>query len=176
MVPEHVEWEPWVDKTNPVDLLHELLAELLGAERDEIADIGPEESLSDYGMDSLRLIALVQRLGRAGFRVDYATMARDQRLGSWETLVSRGPEAHAVDTIRAGEVEADAGFTTGYRERDWEPLTTPRPGFVPMPEDRAARYRSDGLWRGRTFDGMLALSVDAHPAKIAITDGRTSIS
>lgn len=176
MVPEHVEWEPWVDKTNPVDLLHELLAELLGAERDEIADIGPEESLSDYGMDSLRLIALVQRLGRAGFRVDYATMARDQRLGSWETLVSRGPEAHAVDTIRAGEVEADAGFTTGYRERDWEPLTTPRPGFVPMPEDRAARYRSDGLWRGRTFDGMLALSVDAHPAKIAITDGHTSIS
>lgn len=163
-------------KMNPVDLLHELLAELLGAERDEIADIGPEESLSDYGMDSLRLIAAVQRLGRAGFTVDYATMAHDQRLGSWETLVTRGPTTPASATILAGEVEADVGFTTGYREGEWEPLVTPRPGFVPMPEDRAARYRADGLWRGRTFDGMLARSVDANPAKIAITDGQRSIS
>ena len=77
-----------------MDLLHELLAELLGAERDEIADIGPGESLSDYGMDSLRLIALVQRLGRAGFRVDYATMAHDQRLGSWETLIRSARGGH----------------------------------------------------------------------------------
>ena len=48
-------------ETNPTDLLHELLAELLGAERVEIADIGPEELLSDHGMRTLRLIDAAQR-------------------------------------------------------------------------------------------------------------------
>ena len=102
-------------ETNPADLLHELLAELLGAERVEIADVGPEESLSDYGMDSLRLIAVAQRLG------------------SWETLVPRGSGVRTLDTIGAGEVEAGVGFTTGYRECDWEPLVTRRPGFRTKP-------------------------------------------
>ena len=85
-------------ETNPTDLLHELLAELLGAERVEIADIGPEELLSDHGMGSLRLIAAAQRLG------------------SWETLVPRGSGVRALDTIGTGEVEAGEGSTTGCRE------------------------------------------------------------
>ena len=90
-------------ETNPTDLLHELLAELLGVERVEITDIGPEELLSDHGMGSLRLIAAAQRLG------------------SWE------------DRKSVGEVEAGVGFTTGYRECDWEPLVTRRPGFRTKP-------------------------------------------
>ena len=81
-------------ETNPADLLHELLAELLRVERVEIADIGPEELLSDHGMGSLRLIAAAQRLG------------------SWETL-PRGSGVCTLDTIGTGEVEAGVGFTTG---------------------------------------------------------------
>ena len=102
-------------ETNPTDLLHELLAELLGAERVEIADIGPEELLSDHGMGSLRLIAAAQRLG------------------SWETLFPRGSGVCTLDMIGTGEVEAGVGFTTGYRECDWEPLVTRRPGFRTKP-------------------------------------------
>lgn len=101
-------------ETNPADLLHELLAELLRVERVEIADIGPEELLSDHGMGSLRLIAAAQRLG------------------SWETL-PRGSGVCTLDTIGTGEVEAGVGFTTGYRECDWEPLVARRPGLRTKP-------------------------------------------
>jgi len=103
-----------VVETNPADLLHELLAELLRVERVEIADIGPEELLSDHGMGSLRLIAAAQRLG------------------SWETL-PRGSGVCTLDTIGTGEVEAGVGFTTGYRECDWEPLVARRPGLRTKP-------------------------------------------
>ena len=101
-------------ETNPADLLHELLAELLRVERVEIADIGPEELLSDHGMGSLRLIAAAQRLG------------------SWETL-PRGSGVCTLDTIGTGEGEAGVGFTTGYRECDWEPLVARRPGLRTKP-------------------------------------------
>ena len=113
-------------ETNPTDLLHELLAELLGAERVEIADIGPEESLSDYGMGSLRLIAAAQRLG------------------SWETLFPRGSGVCTLDTMGACEVEAGVGFTTGYRECDREPLVARRPGFRTKPAHTRRRSNCVG--------------------------------
>ncbi|MEV6751566.1 (2,3-dihydroxybenzoyl)adenylate synthase [Streptomyces sp. NPDC051214] len=41
----------------------------------------------------------------------------------------------------------------------------------PIPEVFAERYRAAGYWRGETFGGMLRERADAHPARVAITDG-----
>ncbi|MEV0318562.1 (2,3-dihydroxybenzoyl)adenylate synthase [Streptomyces sp. NPDC050658] len=40
-----------------------------------------------------------------------------------------------------------------------------------IPDEFAERYRTAGYWRGETFGGMLRERADAHPARVAITDG-----
>ncbi|MEZ5649860.1 MAG: AMP-binding protein [Burkholderiaceae bacterium] len=52
----------------------------------------------------------------------------------------------------------------------------PLPGFVPWPEDLAARYRRDGLWEGLTIDQMVARTASRDPDRIALIDGALRVT
>jgi mycobactin salicyl-AMP ligase len=53
---------------------------------------------------------------------------------------------------------------------------TPQPpagvldGFVPFPADRAAAYRAEGYWTGRTLDAILTVAARQWPGRIAVLD------
>jgi mycobactin salicyl-AMP ligase len=53
---------------------------------------------------------------------------------------------------------------------------TPQPpagvldGFVPFPADRAAAYRAEGYWTGRTLDSILTDAARQWPGRIAVLD------
>lgn len=48
------------------------------------------------------------------------------------------------------------------------PAPLPLPGWVPYPEDAAARYRELGLWTGVTLDELLRDAVAARPEGLAV--------
>ncbi|OBF82740.1 2,3-dihydroxybenzoate-AMP ligase [Mycobacterium sp. 852002-51163_SCH5372311] len=43
-------------------------------------------------------------------------------------------------------------------------------GFIPFPPERAARYRADGYWTGRSVDSLLRYAATAWPEGVAIID------
>jgi 2,3-dihydroxybenzoate-AMP ligase len=49
-------------------------------------------------------------------------------------------------------------------------------GFVPWPEEVAARYRSLGLWRGLSLWAQLQLLAERHQDRIALVDARQRVS
>ncbi|MCD0449109.1 phosphopantetheine-binding protein [Actinocorallia sp. API 0066] len=51
-------------------------------------DLDPTDDLRDQGMDSVRLMELVQKWREAGLpQIDYITLAEDQRLTHWLTVL-----------------------------------------------------------------------------------------
>lgn len=71
------------------------MSEIIEQLRAEVATtlgIAPEEVdneavLSDLGIDSVRIMGLAERIIAAGYLVEYADLAADPRLISWERLV-----------------------------------------------------------------------------------------
>jgi aryl carrier-like protein len=56
----------------------------------EPAEIDYELSLRDQGMDSVRLMDLVERWRTAGVdRIDFITLAEDSRLGHWIEVIEK---------------------------------------------------------------------------------------
>lgn len=56
----------------------------------EPAEIDYELSLRDQGMDSVRLMELVERWRTAGVdRIDFITLAEDSRLGHWIEVMEK---------------------------------------------------------------------------------------
>ncbi|WP_394618758.1 phosphopantetheine-binding protein [Lentzea sp. JNUCC 0626] len=56
----------------------------------EPAEIDYELSLRDQGMDSVRLMDLVERWRTAGVdRIDFITLAEDSRLGHWIEVMEK---------------------------------------------------------------------------------------
>ncbi|WNV85305.1 phosphopantetheine-binding protein [Umezawaea sp. Da 62-37] len=56
----------------------------------EPAEIDYELSLHDQGMDSVRLMDLVERWRTAGVeRIDFITLAEDSRLGHWIEVMEK---------------------------------------------------------------------------------------
>ncbi|ORW61559.1 2,3-dihydroxybenzoate-AMP ligase [Mycobacterium parmense] len=47
-------------------------------------------------------------------------------------------------------------------------------GFLPFPEERAARYRAAGYWTGRTVDSLLRRAAATWPDRVAVVDTVTS--
>ncbi|MFI9506068.1 (2,3-dihydroxybenzoyl)adenylate synthase [Nocardia sp. NPDC052566] len=47
---------------------------------------------------------------------------------------------------------------------------THRDGYVPFPDADAAAYRAAGYWTGRTLDGLLRATAEAHPHRPALLD------
>lgn len=91
VVAEHPETD--ADRT-PEDVLRAQLADLLG----ETA-LDEDDNLLEFGLDSIRLMQLTDRLRRCGLPVGFGELAEDPRLGAWlELLRTRdtprpGPEA-----------------------------------------------------------------------------------
>ena len=50
-------------------------------------------------------------------------------------------------------------------------VRAPLPGFVPWPDDVAARYRALGCWTGETFGELLRRRAAAHPDRLALVCG-----
>ncbi|MEU9622560.1 MULTISPECIES: phosphopantetheine-binding protein [unclassified Streptomyces] len=64
------------------------VAELLGCDPAEIA---PEENLVDLGLDSMRMMTLVERWRAAGAAaLDFADLAEQPELAHWTALLTGG--------------------------------------------------------------------------------------
>ena len=63
------------------DQLRSDVAELLATAPSEIGD---DDDLLDHGLDSVRLIVLVERWRAAGFDTDFASLAEQPTLGGWQ--------------------------------------------------------------------------------------------
>ncbi|MFD5557078.1 phosphopantetheine-binding protein [Streptomyces sp. NPDC127068] len=65
------------------------VAELLGCDPAEIA---PEEDLVNYGLDSMRIMVLVERWRDAGATtLEFPDLAERAELGHWTALLTGGP-------------------------------------------------------------------------------------
>ncbi|MGC0422039.1 phosphopantetheine-binding protein [Embleya sp. AB8] len=75
--------------TLTLDLIRADVAEILGEDPTEIP---ADENLVDYGLDSVRVMALIERWSREhGVTVDFADLAERPTLEGWAELVaSRG--------------------------------------------------------------------------------------
>ncbi|WP_197319893.1 phosphopantetheine-binding protein [Saccharomonospora sp. NB11] len=61
------------------------VAELLGREPESIA---PEENLLDLGLDSIRIMSLIDRWRAAGATVEYPDLAERPELAHWIAVVT----------------------------------------------------------------------------------------
>ncbi|MGW0555813.1 amino acid adenylation domain-containing protein [Streptomyces sp. NPDC002926] len=89
----------------PVDLREEVSA-LLGVE------LGPNDedaNLFEWGLQSLQLMTLVNRMNRAGAGADFTEMAQDPRLRAWyELLAAREVERGAAPETERGQARDSA--------------------------------------------------------------------
>lgn len=69
-----------------LDAMRADIARILG---ENPADIGDDDSLIDWGLDSIRVMALVQRWGEQGVKLDFAQLAEKPTLAHWWTVASR---------------------------------------------------------------------------------------
>ncbi len=51
-------------------------------------EIGDEDNLVDHGLDSIRIMALIQQWNDAGAQVDFATLAERPELAHWWAVIS----------------------------------------------------------------------------------------
>ncbi|MER8097570.1 phosphopantetheine-binding protein [Streptomyces goshikiensis] len=75
------------DSTEPLtlDRLIQDVADVLYAEP---ADISPDEDLLDQGLDSIRLMTLVERWRAEGARISFVDLAERPTLREWAALLS----------------------------------------------------------------------------------------
>ncbi len=66
------------------------VAELLGREP---SALDPEENLLDLGLDSIRIMSLIERWRAAGATVEYPDLAERPELAHWITVVTGGAAA-----------------------------------------------------------------------------------
>ena len=77
------------------------VAELLGCDP---AEIPPEENLLDWGLDSVRMMTLVERWRAAGApSLEFPDLAERPELGHWTTLLTGADNASAASATGAGE-------------------------------------------------------------------------
>jgi bifunctional isochorismate lyase/aryl carrier protein len=77
--------EPTGERTALVDQLRSELAELL--EEGDRDSISPHESLFDRGLDSIRLMVLVERFQQLGVPVTFGDLAEQPTLFAWAALI-----------------------------------------------------------------------------------------
>ncbi|WP_037367573.1 phosphopantetheine-binding protein [Amycolatopsis orientalis] len=66
------------------------VADLLGCGLDELT---PDTDLADLGLDSMRIMSLVEKWRAAGApQLEFADLAEDPRLGHWTKLLAGGAQ------------------------------------------------------------------------------------
>lgn len=53
------------------------------------SEIGDDDSLIDFGLDSIRLMTLMQRWSEQGLKLDFAQLAEKPTLAHWWSLAAR---------------------------------------------------------------------------------------
>ncbi|ONI75154.1 isochorismatase [Actinosynnema sp. ALI-1.44] len=61
------------------------LADLLGIPADQLAD---DDNLLDHGLDSIRIMSLVDAWRESGVEVSFIELAEEPTLANWRTLLS----------------------------------------------------------------------------------------
>ncbi|AOR62392.1 isochorismatase family protein [Pectobacterium wasabiae] len=65
-----------------------LRAELQPLLDEDASDIEGDDNLTDYGLDSVRMMSLVTRWCKAGYNVDFVTLAKKPTLNRWLELLT----------------------------------------------------------------------------------------
>ncbi|RLM24489.1 isochorismatase [Brenneria alni] len=66
-----------------------LQAELLPFLDDDCGEVGADENLLDYGLDSVRIMSLVSRWRQQGHEVDFVTLVKAPTINHWLTLLTQ---------------------------------------------------------------------------------------
>ncbi|GAA1085257.1 phosphopantetheine-binding protein [Nocardiopsis metallicus] len=66
-----------------------VLAEAAHILAEPTGDIDPAENLFDRGMDSVRMMSLMERWRAAGAEVEFADLAEEPTIQAWVTLLNR---------------------------------------------------------------------------------------
>ncbi|MFE6699270.1 amino acid adenylation domain-containing protein [Streptomyces sp. NPDC057718] len=77
-----------------IDDLRRLVTELVGSTADSLDD---QSNLIEFGMDSLKMMRIADRLRRAGVEVGFADLARRPTLAGWSALLAEAAPQHAAD-------------------------------------------------------------------------------
>ncbi|WP_372339679.1 phosphopantetheine-binding protein [Nocardiopsis sp. CC223A] len=64
-----------------------LLADIADALGEPVADLDPDENLFDRGLDSVRLMSLVEAWRTAGAEPDFAALAEQPTAAAWARLL-----------------------------------------------------------------------------------------
>lgn len=67
--------------------LEQLRADVAAALREEPEEIGYDDNLMDWGLDSLRVLGLVLRWNEAGADVDVTELAAETTLNGWWRII-----------------------------------------------------------------------------------------
>jgi bifunctional isochorismate lyase / aryl carrier protein len=78
------------DQSTPTHVgdLESLRSDVAGILETAPAEIGDEDNLVDHGLDSVRLLALVNRWQGAGAQVSFLDLAEEPSLSAWSRLLS----------------------------------------------------------------------------------------
>jgi aryl carrier-like protein len=69
--------------------LERMRADVARMLREDPADIGLDDNLMDWGLDSMRLLNLVLAWNEAGLKLDMSEIGAETTLNGWWTLVQR---------------------------------------------------------------------------------------
>ncbi|KAA9001300.1 isochorismatase family protein [Affinibrenneria salicis] len=70
--------------------LRELLLPLLD---DDCGEIGDDENLLEYGLDSVRIMSLITHWRGEGYEVDFISLMKNPTLNGWRQLLAEPPES-----------------------------------------------------------------------------------
>lgn len=71
-----------------IDVMRADIARIIGEDPSEVGD---GDSLIDLGLDSIRVMTLIQRWGEQGVKLDFAQLAEKPTLAHWWSLASQQP-------------------------------------------------------------------------------------
>lgn len=81
--------DPMTDSPITRDTMRADIARIIGEDPSEIGD---EDSLIDLGLDSIRVMTLIQRWGERGLKLDFARLAEKPTLAHWWSIANQ-PDA-----------------------------------------------------------------------------------
>ncbi|HAT96610.1 MAG TPA: isochorismatase, partial [Escherichia coli] len=76
-------------QTNPLLTYEGLKARLLSHIDEEEGEFDPDENLIDYGLDSVRMMALAARWRKVHGDIDFVMLAKNPTIDAWWKLLSR---------------------------------------------------------------------------------------
>jgi bifunctional isochorismate lyase/aryl carrier protein len=72
--------------------LEQLRSDVAHILNESVSEIGYDDNLTDFGLDSIRLMALAARWQQAGARVQFADLAERPQLSHWWSLIAQDPQ------------------------------------------------------------------------------------